>query len=215
MSEPIDFELSDDAAELAQFDGWSEEVYRDLMAVRDNRMTVDEFGAKYIRQVAILVLDLTGFTVTARNKGAVPSFLRILDAHRLCLPVLKDNDASFVRFFADDVVALFDTADQALDAALEIDRRTSSAPWLKDEAVPHAHCCIGLGFGPVYAIGPNRAMGDEMNRTSKLGEDIAAGGEILLTKGAFQALRDRADVDLEEQIVDDPLFTFYRVQDRS
>ena len=38
-------------------------------------------------------------------------------------------------------------------------------------------CCIGIGFGSVFAIGPNLAQGDEKNRASKLGEDIARAGE--------------------------------------
>ncbi len=126
--------------------------------------------------------------------------------------MLRDQQAGYVRVFADDIVALFSRADQALDAALEIHRRTSSKAWLKDGPISHARCCVGLGFGPVYSIGPNLAMGDEMNRASKLGEDIARGGETLLTDGAYQALCQRFDVQLEEQTTDDRLFRYYSAQ---
>lgn len=209
MEEKIDFELPTDPRELARYGGWSEEVYRDMLAVENKQMSEAEFDEKYLSEKAILVLDLTGFTETAINEGAVHSFLRILDARRLCLPVLKDQQAEFVRVFADDIVALFATAEHALDAALEIHRRTASDAWRQDEQVRHASCCIGLGYGPVYGIGSNLAMGDEMNRTSKLGEDIARGGETLVSEGAYQALRSRGDVAFEEQKTDDRPFPYY------
>ena len=211
MKEKIDFELLSNPEELARYRGWSEEIYRDLLSVEENRMSEAEFDDKYLSEKAILVLDLTGFTETAMRQGAVHSFVRVLDAHKLCLPVLSDQRADFVRVFADDIVALFPEPDQALDAALEIHRRTNSNAWQKDSSIQHAHCCIGLGFGPVYSIGPNLAMGDEMNRASKLGEDIARGGETLVSEGAYQALRARSDVVFEEQVTDDPLFGYYRV----
>jgi len=73
-----------------------------------------------------------------------------------------------------------------------------------------AECCIGIGFGPIYAIGPNHAMGDEMNRASKLGEDTARGGETLVTEAAYATLEQRPRVRFEPQADDDLLFPFYR-----
>jgi class 3 adenylate cyclase len=210
MEDEVDFELLSNPEELARYRGWSEEIYRDLLSVEENRMSEAEFDDKYLSEKAILVLDLTGFTETALKSGAVQSFIRVLDAHKLCLPVLNDQRAEFVRVFADDIVALFPKADQALEAALEIHRRTNSETWLKGGPIQHARCCIGLGFGSVYTIGPNLAMGDEMNRVSRLGEDIARGGETLVSEGAYLALRDRSDVIFEEQVTDDPLFGYYR-----
>jgi class 3 adenylate cyclase len=69
---------------------------------------------------------------------------------------------------------------------------------------------VGIGYGEVYAFGPNRAMGDEMNRSSKLGEDIARGGETLITENVYEALRGRMDVVLEPVTGDDMLFRYYR-----
>ena len=74
-----------------------------------------------------------------------------------------------------------------------------------------ADCCIGVGYGSVYAIGPNHAMGNEMNQTSKLGEDTARGGEILATEGVYTALRGRSDAQFEPQSNDDLIFPYYRV----
>ncbi len=54
-------------------------------------------------------------------------------------------------------------------------------------------------------------MGDEMNRASKLGEDMARGGETLLTEQARDAMVDRSDVQFEPQTTDDLPFPHYRV----
>ena len=209
-NEGLPFELLEDPAELAGFQGWSEEVYRDLIALQKGRLSREAFDEKYLRRSAILVLDLTGFTETTIRGGALESFLRILDAQRVCLPILRQRGAGFVRTFADDIVALFDDPGPALDAALDIHARTWEYQKLHPREHDPAECCIGIGFGPIYAIGPNHAMGDEMNRASKLGEDTARGGETLLTEGAYTILEKHPGVRFEPQAGDDLLFPFYR-----
>ena len=212
MDHSFPHDLLDDPAALAEFQGWSREVYRDFLELQDGRLSADEFDRRYLRERAILILDLTGFTVTAKRLGSLHSLLRIFDAQKVCLPVLRDyRRAEFVRTFADDIVALFPEPAPALDAALEIHERIAlfNRSPLSGEDPPE--CCIGIGYGPVYGIGPNLAMGDEVNRVSKLGEDTARGGETLVTEGVYRALAHRADVDFDVQLSDDRLFPYYHV----
>lgn len=200
----------EDPKVLAQMKGWSEEVYTDLKAVQSGKMSREAFRGKYSVTRAILDLDITGFTESAIRDGQIDALLRIFDTQKVAVPVLEAAGAQLIRAFADDLVALFDDAHAALDAALEIHRRIEKF----NRANPRSHppeCCIGIGFGSVYAIGPNLAQGDEMNRASKLGEDIARGGETLLTENAMVAVAGRDDVEFEEQSKDDRLFRFFRV----
>ncbi len=74
-----------------------------------------------------------------------------------------------------------------------------------------AQCCIGIGYGEVYAIGIDQAMGDEMNRACKLGEDIAKGTETLVTECAYDFLKERIDCKFQKQIHDQIPFPFYQV----
>src|SRR5262249_22958190 len=46
---------------------------------------------------------------------------------------------------------------------------------------------IGLGFGPTLVI-EHDIFGDPVNTASKLGEDIGAAGEILITEAMIEAL---------------------------
>ncbi len=203
-------ELLEDARELSTYQGWDESVYDDFFAVQQGEMSEQDFYDKYRWCRAILSLDMTGFTTTAINIGELPSLLRIVDAQRVCIPVLKEHGAELIRCFADDIVALFEDPGAAIDAAFELHRRVRKFA-KSDIAPPHpTHCCVGIGYGDVFKIGPNLAQGDEMNRASKLGEDIARADETLLTERAHEALRQRSDINFELQTSDDQLFPFYR-----
>ena len=60
---------------------------------------------------------------------------------------------------------------------------------LRNRGLPEdwdVHVGIGLGFGPLLMVGDHDAYGNEMNLASKLGEDLAQAGDILLTEAAYQ-----------------------------
>jgi adenylate cyclase len=157
------------------------------------------------------VLDMTGFTVATSRFGPLDGLLRIFDAQKVCLPALRECGADFIRTFADDIVATFRRPDAALAAALLIHERVAEFNRSEQSGRNPPDCCIGIGFGGVYEIGPNHSMGDEMNRASKLGEDTARGGETLITQGAYEALEQRDGVAFERQRHDDLLFPYWRV----
>lgn len=187
-------------------------MYADLLALQEGHVSQSAFDAKYRYRTAILTLDLAGFTVSCFEHGEPAAFQRILNAHKVCIPALREKRPTLVRAFADDLVALFDDAGQALDAALELHRRVALFSEQCLVGAEPIECCVGIGYGDVYAFGPNRAMGDEMNRASKLGEDIARGGETLVTQGAVEVLRDRTDVVFERFAEDGLLFPYYRAR---
>ncbi len=203
--------LQEDPTVLASYHEWSEQVYRDLLDCQSGRLSEERFREKHVERLAILVLDITGFTLAAMHAGELHALLRILDVQKVCGPVFEKFGAKLVRAFADDMTAIFTDPQVALDAALEIQRRMeqwNSGP----DAVKNApQCCIGIGYGDVFAIGPNRAMGDEMNRASKLGEDVADGGEILISAGVYEQVRQRTDFELRHRGRDNLDFSFYEV----
>jgi len=209
MAKNFPHELLEDARELSTYDGWTEDVYRDFLALRRGVLSEEAFRDKYRQRRAILSLDMTGLTTTAINYGELTSMLRILDAQKVCIPVLKEFGAEIIRCFADDMVAIFSAPDAAVDAAFELHRRVARFSE-SDLALEHpTECCVGIGYGEIFAIGPNLAQGDEMNRASKLGEDTARANETLLTERTFEALRERSDIRFQRQSNDDQLFPFY------
>ena len=212
MTQSFPYELLEDARELASYCGWSKDVYEDFLACQKGTLGYQEFLDKYQQQSTIMSIDMTGLTASAMQIGELQSLLRILDAQKVCIPVLKDHSARLIKCFADDVVAIFHDPNHAIDAAFEIHRRMELFQHSNQASNDPTQCCIGIGCGKIFAIGPNLAQGDEMNRASKLGEDIARANETLLTELAFEALKERSDVSFELQISDDQLFPFYRAK---
>ena len=57
--------------------------------------------------------------------------------------------------------------------------------------------CLGIGYGRILRIGDEEIFGAEVNAASKLGEDIAGPGEILITDSC------RAKLDPERHAADE------------
>ena len=210
MTKNYPHELLEDHRELSSYCGWSEDVYKDFLAFQRGTLSVEAFHQKYQKQRTVLVIDMTGLTASAMEIGELQSLLRVLDAQKVSIPVLKRFSASLIRCFADDIVAEFDDPNNAIDAAFEIHRRLNLFRHSSQASKYPTQCSIGIGCGNVFAIGPNLSQGDEMNRASKLGEDIGRANETLLTELAFDALKARKDIKFDLQTSDDQLFPFYR-----
>ena len=211
MKEKYIPELMEDPKELARFGFWSKEIYRDLLDCQRGEITEEAFNSKYSTQVAILCLDMTGFSEAAMRRGALYSLFRILDVQKVCGPIFHQFNARLIRAFADNFTVLFDDPNDALMAALNIHSRIQSFNLSDLAGKDPAQCSIGIGYGKVYAIGIEQAMGNEMNQASKLGEDIARGAETLITECAYEALKKRDDCTFQKRIHEDIPFVFYEV----
>ncbi|MFL5797105.1 MAG: adenylate/guanylate cyclase domain-containing protein [Actinomycetota bacterium] len=157
-----------------------------------------EIDGRFRRRVAVLVLDTCGFSRTVRGHGIV-HFLALLERmERLIRPCVEAGHGRVLRREADNLFAVFDTADRAVHAAREIQRDVRAA----NEALPkedEVGVSIGIGYGDLLLVGADDAWGDEMNLASKLGEDLAECGEVLITRSARDALDHADEIELEER----------------
>jgi adenylate cyclase len=92
-----------------------------------------------------------------------------------------------VKFEADNAFLTFATAASAIRAALRIKERfaQSNRETAKENDI---EASIGIGFGPSILMDDD-FYGDEVNLASKLGEELAENGEVLLTKSASKELK--------------------------
>jgi class 3 adenylate cyclase len=201
----------EDPDELCTLEMWDRVVYADLLACRDGHLSEAAFHARHRYTTAILGLDMTGFTHDSIDRGDLHSMLRILDVHRICLPVFRAHGATRTRAFADDLYATFTDPNAALRCALDLHRRVAAFNSRQPADESPASCCVGLGYGQVLRIGPDSAMGREMNRTSKLGEDIARAGETLATESFRAAVDDAPGCRFEPRRHPDLEFTYFAV----
>jgi adenylate cyclase len=144
------------------------------------------------------VLDTCGFSRTVRGQGIV-HFLALLERmERLIRPCVEEWHGRILRREADNLFAVFDTPDRAVHAARNIQRDVRAA----NEALPvedEVGVSIGIGFGDLLLVGEDDAWGEEMNLASKLGEDLAECGEVLITRSARDALDPADEIELEER----------------
>jgi adenylate cyclase len=144
---------------------------------------------RFTRTLAVLVLDMSGFSRLTHRYGIVHFLAMIQRMQDLVLPVVTDArwDGRLLKLIADNVYATFPDAPQAVGAAQEVQRRLAIA----NHVLPadwDLHVSIGIGYGPMLAVGDDELYGHEMNIASKLGEDVGCGGDILLTPAAHARL---------------------------
>jgi class 3 adenylate cyclase len=60
------------------------------------------------------------------------------------------------------------------------------------------HIACGIDYGRILVVGNEDCFGDPVNRASKMGEDIAAAGEVLVTKEAMDKIPTEANIKARE-----------------
>jgi len=211
MSKETRIEWLDNPHKLSRYKFDDKKVYKDLLSFRNGILSEETFNKKYLRRAAIFSLNMTGITKMAIKKGSLYSLIKIINMQSICGPVLEQFNAIHIRAFADDMVALFEDPNDALNAAFLIHQIINNHNIQHTKKDSLSKCCIGIGYGDVYSIGIDHAMGDEMNRTSKLGEDIARGTETLITENAYLNLQNRDDCIFHKRYQEGVAFAFYDV----
>jgi class 3 adenylate cyclase len=147
----------------------------------------------------VLVLDMSGFT-RATQQGSIISFLlSINQMQRLVTPVVEERGGLVVRAEHDNLTCLFDDVEQAIEASRAITGRLQSANVILPSD-KELYASIGIGFGEILNVENESIYGNEVNLASKLGEDIATLGEVLLTPGAYEQIAERG-IDTEKKTV--------------
>jgi len=152
-----------------------------------------EIWRRFGRTRAILVLDMCGFSRLTMRYGITHFLAMIRRLGVIVRPVITAAGGRVVKSEADNLFATFDDVPQALAAARAIHNSLATANnFLPEDWDLHAG--IGIGYGPLLLIGGHDLFGSEMNVASKLGEDIAGQGEILLSAEARARVPDETDL---------------------
>src|SRR3990172_2297959 len=69
---------------------------------------------------AVLVLDMSSFTASVHRDGVLPYLSRIRQMHAVTAPIVAAFSGEVVKYQADDLLAVFPNATQALGAALSL-----------------------------------------------------------------------------------------------
>jgi class 3 adenylate cyclase len=157
----------------------------------------EEIERDFTQRRAVMVLDMSGFSRTTQVHGIVSFLLMIHQMRLLAVPTIEACGGTLVKAEADNLYCLFERVEQAVAAAREIIRQLTTVNVLLP-ATRRLYASIGIGFGDLLVLGGHDLFGDEVNLASKLGEDVAQGGMILLTDAARTEL-DAAVATTEER----------------
>jgi adenylate cyclase len=166
------------------------EAYAELAAEIDR-----DFGARR----AVMVLDMSGFSRTTRQRGITAFLLMIHQMRRLAGPAVTANGGVIVKAEADNLFCLFETVGQAVAAS----RAIMAALETVNRLLPGdrgLYASIGLGYGRILSIDDKDIFGDEVNLASRLGEDVADQGMVLLTDAARGEAETQGIATKEETI---------------
>ncbi|MCC6132256.1 MAG: adenylate/guanylate cyclase domain-containing protein [Acidobacteria bacterium] len=194
MSDPIDAELKGSAARLWRLIEARAKDGADKAAI--DRRIWNLFGETW----AILYSDLSGFSRQVASFG-ITHFLQIIQEHKkLFAPIIERNDGILIKIEADSLLVVFRKPGRALQCAIEM-QKVSNVYNLVRVPEEQIHLCVGIGYGELLKIGDEDVYGQEVNSASKLGEDIAKSGEILLTFDAREAIGEFPGVRFAERDV--------------
>lgn len=159
----------------------------------------DEIEGVFTQERAVMILDMSGFSRTTKDRGIVAFLLMIHQMQLLSVPSIEENNGVVIKKEADNLFCLFDRVEDAVTASREITRRLKTANVVLPKDM-ELYVSIGIGYGPILNIENEDIWGSEVNLASKLGEDIAELGEILLTEDA-RAKIEATDAEFVERSV--------------
>jgi class 3 adenylate cyclase len=131
-------------------------------------------------EACVLALDMTGFSRTVQAQGIVSYLARIRRMQQVSAPVVAGRGGEVVKYTADNLMAVFTDASQAVAAARDIRRACLAL------AEP-LEVSIGLDYGRFLYVSHSDCFGDPVNVAFKLAEDIAGTGEVLASAAVLQA----------------------------
>jgi adenylate cyclase len=139
-----------------------------------------------VRNGCILIADLAGFTRKVLHHGTAAGLADVWLMRRTLVPLFRQLGGEVFKVDADNLYAFYPAVEPALRAAVEAHRELERSA--ESERI---RVSVGIGFGELFYItSEDDYYGAEVNLASKLGEDIAEGGETLLTEAAAAALHE-------------------------
>lgn len=137
----------------------------------------DEVWRVFGVEKAILCLDMSQFSLSVRRRGIVSYLGLIRRMHVLSGPIVLGERGTIVKYQADNLMAVFDSAADAVEAAVRINGAlAAAAPGAEAFSV-----AIGIDYGRFLMVPGKDCYGDPVNVAFKLGEDLARPREILIT----------------------------------
>ena len=161
--------------------------YSQADTLRERKKIEKVLWAEYGQEQAVFVLDMSGFSLLTRKHGIVHYLSMIRRMQLTCDPIVKSFDGYMIKFDADNCFAVFPTPLQAVNSAIDMQHAFRAANLLTPDDMD-IHISCGIDYGKILIVGGEDCFGDAVNRASKLGEDLAGAGQVLITADAMRMI---------------------------
>jgi class 3 adenylate cyclase len=139
---------------------------------------------RYGTSGAVFVSDMCGFSRTTRAQGICHFLALIEHARALIAPEILRHGGKLLKFEIDNSFAYFPDVDAALHCARDLTAKVTETNLTRPPEDQIA-LAIGIDHGELLLIDDVEFFGDPVNTACKLGEDVAADNETLVTARAF------------------------------
>lgn len=153
----------------------------------------DAYGAEF----AVFVLDMSGFSLLTRKYGIVHYLSMVRRMQLTTRPIVESFGGTMIKYEADNCFVVFPDPLSAVNAAVAMQHAFTASNLLTSDDLD-IHIACGIDYGRILVIGHEDCFGDPVNRASKMGEDVAASGEVLVTKEAMDKIPAEANIKARE-----------------
>lgn len=174
--------------------------YSETEVVHERRQIEESLWEEYGAEYAVFVLDMSGFSLLTRKYGIVHYLSMVRRMQLTTAPIVKSYNGSMIKYEADNCFAVFPDSLSAVHAAIAMQHAFTASNMLTPDDFD-IHIACGIDYGRLLIVGHEDCFGDPVNRASKMGEDLAAAGEVLVTKEAMERIPASANIQAKEIVV--------------
>ncbi len=146
---------------------------------------------KFTRILTVMFTDLKGSTTIAETEGDMVSRMLIKHQNDIIMPAIRDNNGTFVKSIGDGTLSHFDNAQDAVRAAVRIQKGMDELNMSKKFRTP-VLMRIGMHTGKCI-VEKDDIAGDVVNTASRF-ESSATPGDIFMSEDTYNAMSDKGEI---------------------
>ena len=165
---------------------------QDIEAFLEQRAQLESMmQEKFTKFLTVMFTDLKGSTTIAETEGDMVSRMLIKEHNDIVMPAIRENNGVFVKSIGDGTLSHFENAQDAVRAAVRIQKGLDELNMSKKFKIPIL-MRIGLHSGKCI-VEKNDIFGDTVNTASRF-ESSAPPGDILMSEDTYNAMSDKSEI---------------------
>ena len=165
---------------------------------RNARKVDTDIEARSLDDVTVMMVDSSGFSRKTHAYGIIQFLAVMTHCYDRIIPRLEARGGITLSRNADNIFALFEEPDDAVRAAIDMQQWLQKRNIGKPDAEQYS-VCIGINSGTVVRLSDN-VYGDMVNVAAKVGEDLAAKDQILVTKVVAEQVGKKFDIRYDRTV---------------